>query len=120
VNTLRRREHSPLFLRDEIARRRTAPRPAAPDEAVDPLVFIVVGQNMDLYTFPHPPPMVEDKHCAVFYLQYGVFGTLGPLFGDAHKVARLFQPLPVRAFQVLSPESFRQALARILEEISHM
>jgi hypothetical protein len=136
VNTLQQREHSPVFLREEIARRLKAPGQAAPGEASDPLVFIVIGQNMDLYTFPHLSAMVEDKHCAVFYLQYGVSGTerdglrtrrldgilvnLGPLFGDAEKVVRLLQPLPVRTFQVRSPESFRQALARILEEVSHM
>jgi hypothetical protein len=132
VNALQQHDHSPVFLRDEIARRL-----AAPGKAGNPLlVYIVIGQNMDTYIFPRLPPIAEGKHCTVIYLQYGASGTervwlptrkldggiinLGPLFGDADKVAKMLQPLPVQIFQVHSPESFRQALARILQEISRM
>jgi hypothetical protein len=139
VNSLQQHVHTPVFLRDEIARRL-----AEPGEAGDPLsVYIVIGQNTDAYTFPHLPSIVEAKHCVVFYLQYGTYDTVpirGPargrgvnaggtkenlidptvLFGDAGKVSKMLQPLPVHVFQVHSPETFRQALARILQEISHM
>jgi hypothetical protein len=137
VKALQQRNHSPVFLRDEIIRRL-----AAPGKAGNPLlVYIVIGQNTNAYTFPRLPSIVEGEHCVVFYLQYGTYDTVpigrvprrmdvggayehlidpSVLFGDASKVSKMLQPIPVHIFQVYSPETFRQALARILQEISRM
>jgi hypothetical protein len=123
VRSLMERRHSPVFLRDELVRR-MADAALAPAPAGDPLVvFVVVGGPLDSYSFPDLPAisLSSQPDCAVFYLQYdpGKTGPRGPT-GGIKKLEKMLRPLHVRTFTVRSAESIRQALARVMEEISKL
>jgi len=123
VRSLMERRHSPVFLRDELVRR-LKEAPDAPGPAGDPLVvFVVVGGAMDSYSFPDLPAvsLANQPECAVFYLEYES-GKAGPKGapGGIKKLERMLRPLRVRTFTVRSAESMRYALARVLDEISHL
>ncbi len=118
------RRHSPVFLRDELVRR-LKEAPDAPGPAGDPLVvFVVIGGPMDTYSFPDLPPisLPSNAECAIFYLQYDFTGKTGPkaAAGSSKNVEKMLRPLRVRTFTVRSAESIRNALAKMLEEISRM
>jgi len=123
VKSLQQRQHSPVFLRDELVRRMNA-APGAPAPAGDPLVvFVVISPPMDPYSFPDLPPIAAaDPNCLVFYLQYDFMGLVESrrLDGGSGNVEKMLKPLRVRTFKVRSAESVRMALARMLEEISQM
>ncbi len=124
LRSLMERRHSPVFLRDELVRR-LKDAPDAPAPAGDPLVvFVIVGGPMDTYSFPDLPPISLSARadCAVFYLQYDFTGRIQPKIatGGNKNVEKMLRPLRVQTFKVRSPESIRQALAKVLEEISRL
>jgi len=123
VKSLLERKHSPAFLREELVRRMGAV-PDAPAPAGEPLpVFVVITAPMDPYSFPDLPPIaVADPGCVIFYLQYDFLGLVEArrLDGGSANVVKMLKPLRVRSFTVRSAESIRQALSKILEEISQM
>lgn len=123
VKSLLERQHSPVFLRDELVRRMNA-APEAASPAGDPLlVFVVISAPMDPYSFPDLPPIAAtDPNCVVFYLQYDFMGLVEArrLDGGSANVEKMLKPLRVRTFKVRSAESLRMALARMLEAISQM
>jgi hypothetical protein len=127
ITALEQKRESPVFLQDELLRRlNAAEEPQADTAPSQPTadavhVFVVIGSPMDFYSFrdlPHLSPGKQEK-CVVYYLQFELInkqyadGALG-------SVRNMLKPLPVRTFQVRSPESIRRALAVILEEVANM
>jgi len=115
------RNHSPLFLRDELVRRLEA-APDAPGPAGDPLVvFVVIGGPLDSSSVRDLPAVTLARQPAyvIFYLQYV---HLGQNEGrrSVNNVEKMLKPLCVQTFTVHSAESMRQALARIMEHVSKM
>jgi hypothetical protein len=116
--------HSPLFLREELARRMEAAA-EAPGPAGDPLVvFVVIGGPLDSYSIPDLPPLALPRETtyAVFYLQYDYLAqTEGRRPAGAGKnVQKMLNPLRVQTFTVRSAEDLRHAVASMLEHVSRM
>src|SRR5262249_39698916 len=124
IQTLMERQHNPAFLREEVARRVEAAA-QAPAPAGDPLViFVIVGGPMDSYAFPDLPPLPlpRDGTYEVFYLQYDFDGSIASkaATGNARKLEKMLRPMRLQTFTVRSAEGVRQALGKLIEDISHM
>jgi len=124
IRRLMQRNHSPVYLRDELIRRMEAAWDA-PSPAGDPLlVFVVIGGPMDSYLFPDLPPVAVsgETPCLVFYVQYDYLGRVEARTqaGAAKNIEKMLQPMRVQTVTVRSAESVREALAKILERVSQM
>jgi hypothetical protein len=119
VRSLGIREPTPAFLRDELLRRLT---PAQSSTGNDPLqIFIVFGSPLGLYSFKgtHDNPVATDCNCRIYYLEYDISWNYDQ-FSATGNVEKMFSPLHVKSFHVHNPAEVRNALARILNEVSQM
>jgi hypothetical protein len=73
VSDLKEHRQSPVFLREELVRRISAPsEPEAPQTKETLHVFVLIGSPMDLYSFPDLPPIElgKESNYIFYYLQY--------------------------------------------------
>lgn len=122
VEALRIKNPGPALLRDEMMRRINNPDPPEADAKKAPLrVFILLSSPLGLYSFSglKSDLLPEKCSCVVYYLEYdssrwpGFFSAIGG-------VKRMMRPIPVHTFSAHSAQGVRQALARILREVSTM
>lgn len=127
VDARARLQPSALFLR-QVLLRRIEEQQAAPPAGAHRRIFVILSSPLDLYSFPKVRSDLPACDCAVYYLflnflyhRYSrepVYGRRGWVryFGVPDNVERMLAPLPVRSFDIQSPEDFRSALARILKD----
>lgn len=115
VKVLKAREQSPVFLRDELAR-----RIAAEHSELLP-VFILIGSPLSFYSFGGlgGSPLTDECHCRIFYLEYDSSFRRTQFSAIGH-VKKMLRPLQINAFSVHSPEEMRRVIAKILNELSEM
>src|SRR5258708_19227346 len=73
VSGLTEHRPSPVFLREELVRRISAPSDPKTPPAEETLhVFVLIGSPMDLYSFPDLPPIElgKESNYVLYYLQY--------------------------------------------------
>ena len=114
VQVLKTRDPSPVFLRDELARRIAV----AHSESLH--VFILIGSPLSFYSFGGlgSSPLPSDCHCYIYYLEYD--SSYRREYSAIGHVKKMLGPLKINAFSVHSPQEVRRALARILSELSEM
>lgn len=115
VQVLKAREQSPVFLRDELARRIAA-------ESSERLhVFVVIGSPLSSYSFAGlgSSPLANECHCRVFYLEYDSSFRHSQFSAIGH-VKKMLKPLEINAFSVHSPEEMRRVIAKVMNELSEM
>lgn len=114
VQVLKTRDPSPVFLRDEVARRIAVAHS-------EPLhVFILIGSPLSFYSFRGlgSSPLPADCHCHIYYLEYD--SSYRHEYSAIGNVKKMLSPLKIKAFSVHSPQEVRRVLARILNELSEM
>jgi hypothetical protein len=122
VKDLQNKQQSPVYLREEIVRRLKAESEQAAKTGVKPLrVFVVLGSPMDFYTFPKLPEIETGKEqdCVIYYLQFEFSQREGFIAGTGN-MEKMLKPLKVRSFHVRSADDGRQALAKMLDELSKL
>jgi len=122
VKDLKNRQQSPVYLREEIVRRLKAVPKQASKLGERPLhVFVLLGSQMDFYTFPRLPEIEtgEEQDCVIYYLQFE-FSQGEGLTGGANNVEKMLKPMKIRTFEVRSAGDVRRVLAKILEELGRM
>jgi hypothetical protein len=120
VKTLEVHRPTPVFLRDELARRLNSQEAtAAGSHPVQ--VFIIFGSSLSYYSFKGigNKPLPANCNCRVYYLEYD-FSRANSEFSAIGNVEKMLRPLNVRSFRVHSPEGVRGALAKILSELAEM
>jgi hypothetical protein len=120
VEALRAKDLGLAFLRDELSRRINAPN-LSDSGAEPPLrVFILISSPLWLYSSSSLKSdlLPEQCSCEVYYLQYDSRRWGPKIFDDIGNVRRMLQPLPLHVFSEHSALGVRQALARILREVS--
>jgi hypothetical protein len=120
VSDMAKRRESPAFFQDEVLRRLTLPHTgqAEGDDTIH--VFLIIDSHQDYYDLqglPYLPPGSKER-CVVYYLQ--VNPNLAHPNVAVDYMRKMLAPLPLRVFQVRTPESIRLALAKILEEVGKM
>ncbi|MBZ5525500.1 MAG: hypothetical protein LAP21_25020 [Acidobacteriia bacterium] len=120
VDALHVKHPGPVLLRDELMRRIDTPdHPGSRDEPAPLRVFILMSSPLGLYSFSNLKSdlMPEKCSCVVYYLEYDS-SRLPGFFSAIGSVKRMLRPLPVHTFSAHSSQGIRQALARILREVS--
>lgn len=115
VQVLKAREQSPVFLRDELARR------IAAEHSELLRVFILIGSPLSSYSFGGlgVSPLGDECHCRVFYLEYDSSFRRTQFSAISH-VKKMLRPLEIHAFSVHSPEEMRRVIAKVMNELSEM
>jgi hypothetical protein len=120
VKDLKNRKQSPVYLREEIERRLNHASDSAGKQGGRPLqVFVIVNSPMELYSFPALPPIETGREgdCVIYFVQLDFFERQGAV-GGSGSVEKMLKPLKMRTFHVRSADDVRQALAKIIEEVS--
>ena len=114
VGSLSKQHPKPDFLREELVRRIRA---HSNDQAMQ--VFIVITSPLFPYSFDvNEEALRQNCNCRVFYIEYDS-SRHGVAYGSTGQVEKMLRPVNVRSFRAHSAESVRQALTKIINEISH-
>jgi hypothetical protein len=118
VRTLEVRQHTPVFLRDEVER--LTAKQAATSGNRPFQVLIIFSSPLGIYSFKGlgTTQLPRDCNCRIFYMEYDSYSVYYQEFSATGSVEKMLNPLPVKSFHVHSPEDVRTALAKILNEIS--
>jgi len=113
VGSLSKQRPKPEFLREQLARRISA---HSGDPAMQ--VFILITSPLFLYSFDvKEEALPQNCNCRIFYIQYDS-SRHDAASSRTQQVEKMLKPVNVRSFQAHSAESVRQALAKIINELS--